>query len=107
MPFSVYLKSQEPAQEIAPHSTSRLTAQLLVAMGIVRPVGQRAVQIITSDTWYSVKCRLRGETHCHNTPRERYIPRHREDSPWGFHFPYNAPLPYETLRCYERSRVSA
>ena len=61
MRFSVYLKSQDPQNERAGHETSRNFAARLIRMLDARRIGQNAIQLVTPESWRSIKKRYRGE----------------------------------------------
>lgn len=67
MDISVFLLSQDHTVDEAPHRGTRTVIKLALAQGLVRPIGQNAVQLTTDAPWKEVKFAARAQTrviHC-------------------------------------------
>jgi len=90
MQFSVYLSG--PLPEAAPHKLSRTLAMAALRCGLVRQIGQNAVQIVNGMSIRQVKDYLRGTG---SGEIERI-------NPPGYHcLPYTYPLPLHILEHYQ------
>lgn len=61
MDISVFLLSQDHTVDEAPHRGTRTVIKLALAVGLVRPIGQNAVQLTTDAPWKEVKAAARAQ----------------------------------------------